>query len=276
MSTQRDRIRAYYASFDEWSRLDSPEGALEHRRTLDLLSKHLAPASRVLDLGGGPGRYAAELARRGHRVVLADVSPALLDEARRRFGELDVAANVESIDEVDAVDLAIYANESFDAVLAFGPFYHLITPDEREAAARELHRVLRPGGLAFVAYIPRLSGILGLVERAAQRPEQVPPRALRTAAETGVFRNASDAGFQEGYYPPPGEIEALLEASGLRVLDCLSLKSVAHRLGAEVARLDAARRAEVDRLVEDLARRPEIVATGGHVLVLARRPPQSA
>jgi hypothetical protein len=53
MTTDHDRVRAYYGAFDEWARLESPEGALEYRRASAVLRAHLAPASRILDLGGG-------------------------------------------------------------------------------------------------------------------------------------------------------------------------------------------------------------------------------
>lgn len=271
MSTRHERVRAYYASCDEWSRLDSPEGRMEYRRTLGLVLERLAPGSRVLDLGGGPGRYAADLAQQGHRVVLADLSPALLEAARERLTRADVRALVESIDEANAVDLGLYQGESFDAVLALGPFYHLLAQGERERAGREIARVLRSGGLAFVAFIPRISGITGLIQRAAEHPEQVPVDVLRATADTGAFRSASDAGFQEGYYPWPGELERLFGAPSFELLEAVSLRSIAYGLSEELAKLDGLRRAEVERLVEELSRRPEVLATCGHALLIARR-----
>jgi hypothetical protein len=49
----------------------------------------------------------------------------------------------ESIDEVDAEDLQRYPTGSFDAVLAFDPFYPLLTKAERTRAAGEVCRVLK-------------------------------------------------------------------------------------------------------------------------------------
>ena len=60
-----EKVRQYYESFDEWSRLDSAAGKLELVRSLALLERYLQPPGRVLDLGGGPGRYTMALARRG-------------------------------------------------------------------------------------------------------------------------------------------------------------------------------------------------------------------
>jgi SAM-dependent methyltransferase len=274
VDTQLDRIRAYYASFDEWRRLDTPEGARELTRALEILADQLAPGARVLDLGGGPGRYAIELASRGHRVVLADLSPELLAVARQRVAAIDlpgVDGCIEAFDVVDAADLGRYADGSFDAVIAFGPFYHLVGEAERRRAAAEIHRVLVSQGQAFIAFIPRLSGLIALIDRAASQPAQVPDAVLRTAADTGVFSNPTLSGFQEGYYPLPVEIAQLFVASGFRVEDMLSLKSIASDRAAQLARLEPAAKAEVERLARALCRRPEIIATCGHALLVVKR-----
>jgi SAM-dependent methyltransferase len=271
MATRLEKVRIYYASFDEWSRLDSAEGSIEFRNGLKVLKKHLKSQSRVLDLGGEPGRYAAELVGWGHRVVLADVSPELLSTAQHKLGELGFESGVESYDEIDAVDLSRYEDRSFDAVLAFGPFYHLTAEDERAQAAREIHRVLKPEGTALVAYMPRASGVAGLIERAGHSPEQVTPNVLRTAAETGIFQNASDSGFQEGYFALPREMRELFKAFGFQFIDELSLKSIVSGLGDELAALDPTIRDEVDRLADEMCRLPEVITMCGHAVVIFRK-----
>jgi SAM-dependent methyltransferase len=272
VSTDQERIRLYYSGFDEWGRLDLTEGQLEHERSLALLDRHLSSPSRVLDLGGSPGRYSAALAGRGHRVVLADLSPSLLETARQNLQQLALDGTLESIDEVNALNLDRYGDSSFDAVVAFGPFYHLVAESERRQAAREILRVLRPGGLVFVAFIPRVSGLVGLLERAATRPEQVTAETLRTAATTGVFHNSSPRGFQEGYYAQPGEVDQLLVAVGYEVVDCVSLRGIADRLTEILQKMEDGVRREALTLVDEWSRQPAVIATGGHAVTIARRP----
>jgi ubiquinone/menaquinone biosynthesis C-methylase UbiE len=117
----------------------------------------LAPGERVLDAGAGSGRLWRECGARvprGVRVVLADLSLGMLEEARGKLagggGEAEGAAalaptyafagaRIEHLPFVDA---------RFDVALASHVLYHV--PD-RAAALRELWRVLRPGGRLFVA-----------------------------------------------------------------------------------------------------------------------------
>jgi ubiquinone/menaquinone biosynthesis C-methylase UbiE len=91
-------------------------------------------------------------------VVLADLSTRLLEIARSKFESFGVTDAIEAIDQVDAQDLSRYLDESFDAVVAFGPFYHLLAIEERARATREITRVLRRGGVVFAAYVARADG----------------------------------------------------------------------------------------------------------------------
>jgi glycogen(starch) synthase len=85
-------------------------------------------------VGGGFGRLAAELAK-DHDVTLVDISPEMIDEARRRC-----PPGVELV-EADARELP-FEDGSFDAVLALDLLAHL--PD-LGAGVKELARVARPG-----------------------------------------------------------------------------------------------------------------------------------
>ncbi len=102
-----DAVRAYYASFGEreWERLENPaDGAVEFAITCHTLASHLPPSARVLDIGGGPGRYTVWLAQRGHRVVLADLSRELLAIAKAKIEQAGAGAMVEEIVEANACD----------------------------------------------------------------------------------------------------------------------------------------------------------------------------
>ena len=137
---------SYYESYDEEGRLARASGALEFARVQELIGRFLAPPPRVvLDVGGGPGRYACWLAASGYEVHLLDPVPRHVEQGRAAS-----AAQPEhplaSVTEGDARALP-YEAESADAVLLMGPLYHLPERAQRLAALGEAHRVLKPGGI---------------------------------------------------------------------------------------------------------------------------------
>jgi SAM-dependent methyltransferase len=109
----------------------------------------LQPGARVLDVGCGPGRHAAALARRGIRVHGIDVSA--------RFVELATAAAPPgaTFERLDA--RALPFEEEFDVALSLcqGGF-GLLGGDGEGTVLRGMARALRPGGVlavsAFSAY----------------------------------------------------------------------------------------------------------------------------
>ncbi len=272
--TDIDRIQNYYSEFDEWSRLDTAEGQITFERICSLLDKNLKPNSRILDLAGGPGRYAIELAKKGHRVALADITPSLLDIARKKITEAGVGDRIESIDENNAVDLGIYPDAGFDTVLAMGPYYHLSCAEDRSQITREISRVLKPGGLVFADFIPRLTGVKWLIERYAADPEQVTAEAFAETYRTGVFRNAAPRGFQEGYYAEADEIRSLFESVGFVSQEIVSLRSIAsmhEKALAEVRQSCPELYAEYVSVMDETARDPRVIAMSGNAIYVGQK-----
>lgn len=104
----------------------------------------------VLDVACGTGVVAVTAARRGARVRGLDLSPALLEDARRNAAV--ISADIEFM-EGDAEALP-YADASFDVVLS--QFGHMFAP-RPELAVAEMLRVLKPGGrIAFSTWPPEL------------------------------------------------------------------------------------------------------------------------
>ena len=227
--TDFEKVKNYYKHFDEKNRLlNDNSGKLEFLMTMRILEKNL-PALvdgaevSVLDLGGGAGAYAFPLAKKGYKVTLADLSETLLAQAKKQKEE-DKVQNLISCDQVNATDLSCYKDNSFDVVLLFGPLYHLTEKDEREKCINEIRRVLISGGKVFASFIPHLSGSIALVERFCWSPDQVDINTLEECFNSGKFKNLSDNGFQEGYYPASEEIENLFTVNGVEKLLLRSIR----------------------------------------------------
>jgi SAM-dependent methyltransferase len=89
----------------------------------------------VLELGCGAGGLSGELVRRGAELTALDVSPEMVELARSRVDATFLVAPAERTG---------LPSEAFDLVVGKAVLHHLDVP----AAAREIHRVLRPGGRA--------------------------------------------------------------------------------------------------------------------------------
>ncbi len=270
-----DRVQTYYDGFDEWSRLQTPAGRLEYKRTLSYITARLSRGSDVLDVGGGPGRYTIALAEANHRVSLIDPSTTQIETARSKAAAAAKLDQISVIATGDVRDLSRFESESFDAALALGPFYHLVQDEDRVAAASELARVLRPSGEAFVSIIPRLSGVAALVQRGAADPEQVPPAVLEQAVATGVFVNPTDRGFQDGYYPEIAEVERLFSNVGFEQVDLFSIRGLGYGFEPELHSVKEASPATAEafeRILEATCRQTSVIELGGHVMLTLRKP----
>ncbi len=112
------------------------------RATEQLLAwADIGPGCEVLDIGCGVGTTAIEVARRtGAHVVAADLSPIMVDLARRNVS----AAGVDDLVRVETADICQlrYPDGAFDRVIAEAVTMFV----NRAGAAGELSRVCRAGG----------------------------------------------------------------------------------------------------------------------------------
>jgi SAM-dependent methyltransferase len=132
----------------------------------------LAPHHHVLDLGAGAG-VVAQMNFRGRAARVCGVDP-----------DPRVAANPH-LDEgkVGTGERIPYPNESFDLVLADNVLEHLADP---ESVFREVHRVLKPGGL-FLAKTPNKRHYMALIARSTPHRFHQFVNRLRGRASVDTF-----------------------------------------------------------------------------------------
>jgi SAM-dependent methyltransferase len=109
----------------------------------------LAPGARLLDLGCGGGDQAKLLARKGYVVVGIDIAPSLIEFANRQFA----TENLRGTFIIGAMRAIDYTAE-FDACLVLSGTFGFFGDVEDEALLCAISRALKPGGKAFIMFVP--------------------------------------------------------------------------------------------------------------------------
>lgn len=146
----------YDEEYDEWNRLERHfvEFALTKRYMDEYLDKyrkqHNKKSLKILDIGGGPGRYSIYLAEKGHEVVLLDLSMHNLEIAKEKA--LEYGVSLADVIKGNALNLE-GLDTDFDVVLLMGPLYHLVEEEDRQLAVQQALKHLRAGGFIFASFI---------------------------------------------------------------------------------------------------------------------------
>jgi S-adenosylmethionine-dependent methyltransferase len=210
-------VEDYYNrnSQSEVNRLDSVLGRIEFGSTLRLIEKHFPGEGQLFDIACGGGRYSLELARRGYRVTLHDLSRELVESARTAFAQEGLSAD--SFATGNACHLTSYPDSTYDCALLLGPCYHLIDRAARLQALKELARVLKPGGVAIVAYL----NSWGLVRAGLSDFPRFYEDAtfLNSMRGEKQFPASAVSGFTECYWSTPPIAFQEIEQAGLHVVN---------------------------------------------------------
>ena len=151
-----------------------------------------ASGSVALDLGTGTGTVARGLAQAGLRVTGLDPS----DEMLRRARDLDRAADVDVDYIVAAAEETGLPDARFDLVVA-GQCWHWF---DRDAAAREVRRLLKPGGHLVIAHfdwLPLAGNVVAATEDLIRRHNPSWTMHGGTGIYPAWFTDIRSAGFAD-------------------------------------------------------------------------------
>jgi len=165
-------VPLYDALSDDYDRFVNWENRLAYEMPFIERTLREADAQRVIDVACGTGMHAIELARRGYKVVGADLSAPMIERARENaaiagveahfvvagFGELaeklalspSISLRTSGV-EGPALSPVEGVSGQFDAVLCFGnSLPHALGAGDLGDALADFAAVLRPGGLLLV------------------------------------------------------------------------------------------------------------------------------
>ena len=230
-----------------------------------------ARPATILEVGGGTGTYAAWLGRRGHAVHLIEPSPRLVEIARRRSGRARKVPLFRCL-QGDARALA-FPDSRAEAVLLFGPLYHLTEKRDRLRALAEARRVLKKGGLLFCAAISRFASAIDGLSREFVR-DPVFMRIIDRDLTDGRHRNPTGRPeyFTDAYFHEPSLLRREVESARFDTRQVFAVEGLGVLL-RDFDRLWAERRLrpKILSLVERTESEPSILGISPHLLAVARK-----
>jgi len=202
----RDRI------LDQFTRQAVPFAQAQAIRNQEALERivrmaEAGPEDTSLDVACGPGLLACAFARVVRHAVGIDLTPAMLDQARK--SQADQGLQNLSWHQGDVYSLP-FPGSHFSIVSSRFAFHHLEAP---LAALQEMCRVVKPGGRVVVADMapaPEKAAALNAEERLRD------PSHVRAMAMAELIRLFAQAGLPEprvSTYRLEGELEDLLSRS---------------------------------------------------------------
>ncbi len=201
------------------------------------IERHLEGVETVLCVGGGTGAFSIPLARRGFAVTHVDFSPRMLDIARDRAPKVNSIRFVEA----NATDLSQFPDHSFDLVLNMDGAISFCGSEAEQAilescrvACKRLIVTVTNRALMIPVFCSAslqvsggfMDGLFAMWERGEWHQDQLPDNALLSKGMTQDYCGALKAFL-------PGELRAILEQAGMRVLRCGGLGSLALLCGRE-------------------------------------------
>lgn len=137
-------IELFYTKASEETRLNKGMGVFEFERVKSLIEKHISTTPmKIVDVGGGTGKYSEWLAKKGHHVHLVEPVAKHLKIAQNRANKLKTKYTV----HLGESKKLKFSNNYADLVILHGPLYHLQKEEERILTIQEAKRVVKNNGI---------------------------------------------------------------------------------------------------------------------------------
>ncbi len=182
-----------------------------YEEKLAITQSYLQPEMDVLEFGCGTGSTALRHAGRVNHYHATDLSPKMIEIARQKLAQAPCEQLTFEVSPLEALEVA---DESLDAVLGLS-ILHLL--DDRDAAIRKVHRMLKPGGLFFssTACIADVMPWFRLIAPVGSFLRLIP--RVSVFSHLALERSLTAAGFEIAHrYQPEGASSVFLVARKAR------------------------------------------------------------
>jgi len=256
-------IEKYYSEGHEKDRLVSHQ--LEKDRTLSILKRYLpkAPAT-ILDIGGAAGAYAFPLSEMGYTVHLIDPIPLHIKQAKSYADSSSMKLASYSVGDARDVERE---DQSADAILFFGPLYHLVEKNDRLKALKEAYRLLKPNGLLFAVGISRFASFMDCLYKEVLDSKK---EVIKQELVTGIHHKITE-GFDFGYLHTPSELKEEIQQSGFKNVSLFAIEGpVWHKEIVSNLNKDQSNWQELLTIIEKIETEESILGASAHIMAIGR------
>ncbi len=266
-----EEVYQFYQQGAEIGRLERGIAQVEAFCTKELLEELLPEPSTIYDVGGGVGYYADWLAGRGHQVTMVELSPAAVEyaETHRKHPYKALVG--------DARELLLPA-ASAEAVLLFGPLYHLLHEEDRLLALGEAFRVLKPGGLLLATAVSAFSTLMWAITTYGRENRDLDHPAYFAMIEgeisTGIHTRPKEFPhiMAQAYFHRPEQLAAEVSKAGFQIRRLVPLEGCARLVpDFEERWAEPASRQKIMDLIRLTEDEPSLMGISSHILCIAQK-----
>ena len=212
----------------------------------------------VIDCGCGAGEYVRALTALGADAWGIEYSAEKIGEAQRLGG---LPEGRVAVGDIEAIE---FADERFEVALVNEVLEH-VPRDDR--GIREVHRILKPGGVALIFSPNRLYPFEthGVSLRSGAKVPHYTPFVPYVPVRLGLFQY-----WARNYWP--WELRALVRAGGFSIERCAYVWQTFENISGHQPRLIAALRPLLRAIARALEATPGLRAFGVSQLIVARKP----
>lgn len=252
-----EQVNQIYEFFCENTRLNASKAArVEFLTTTRYIEQYLSPGAKILDVGAGAGEYSFYFARKGYHVSALELADANVRAFRDKLTPEDRI----DLTQGNAVDLSRYEDASFDAVLLFGPLYHLHSEADRQRCIAEAKRVCKPDGTLFFAFI---SNDIVILTEFGYRPDyfrngDYDKQTFRLEDFPFVFHTVDDC-------------RAMLQRGGVKIIKEVASDGASELLADQINAMDEESYAQYLRYHFYICEKPEFLGMSNHLLFIGKQ-----
>ncbi len=225
------------------------------------INKYLSKKKlKILDVGGGIGRFAIPLAKKKHEVILSDISQGMLNNAKK----IATKQNVILTYVKESVINLKYDNNSFDVVLVMNAILDYC--GDHEKALKEIHRILKPNGLLIGSVNNRF------IYAASHELKEGDLNLFKKSMKTGD-RYITWGGTKKGHWTHEftlKELEKSLKKQKFNVIDILGIFNLLGKY-ADVSKLAKNKLKKLFNLQIEYAQKDEYLNNSGDFFFVAKK-----